>query len=106
MDDESRWAPVAINLDAEEASKVVEILEHLAALIDVDDPDGLRDASGQRSEQLERYLLTDEQFMMLRHPAYMVSQRTTIASRLRVIAAKIEGQLPPEAPEIGRRRPA
>jgi hypothetical protein len=47
---------VNIELDAEEASKVAEILLHLAALIDPDDPDGLRDAYGQRSERLEEHL--------------------------------------------------
>lgn len=95
---------VDIRLDAEEASKVVEILEHLAALIDPDDPDGLRDAYGRRSEKLEEHLLTDTQFAMLRHPFYMRDQRAHTAGRLRIIAAKVEGQLPPEAPEIGRRR--
>lgn len=94
---------VSVMLDAEEASKVAEVLLHLAALIDPDDPDGLRDAYGRRSERLEEHLLTDTQFMMLRHPLYRADQRSTIASRLRVISAKIEGQLPDEAPEIGRR---
>lgn len=102
---ESRWPTVAIKLDAEEASKVVEILEHVAALIDADDPDGLRSADGQRDERLEQHLLTDEQFVMLRHPLYRRDQRTAIASRLRIIAAKIDGQLPDDAPEVGRRRP-
>src|SRR5215813_11051973 len=49
---------VSIALDAEEASKVAEILLHLAALIDPDDPDGLRDAYGRRSERLEEHLRT------------------------------------------------
>jgi hypothetical protein len=103
--DDNRYPMVSIALDAEEASKVAEILLHLAALIDPDDPDGLRDAYGKRSERLEEHLLTDTQFVMLRHPLYRPDrdQRSTIASRLRVISAKIEGQLPDEAPEIGRR---
>jgi hypothetical protein len=102
--DDSRFPAVNIELDTDEASKVVEVLLHLAALIDSDDPDGLRDAYGQRSEALERHQLTDGQFIMLRHPAYRADQRTDIASLLRIISAKIEGQLPGEAPEVGRRR--
>ncbi len=92
--DDSRWPTLKIELDAEEASKVAEVLLHLAALIDPDDPDGLRDAFGGRSERLEEHLLTDPQFMMLRHPAYRADQRAAIASRLRIISAKVEGQLP------------
>jgi len=77
----------------------------LAALIDPDDPDGLRDANGQRNEQLEKHLLTDAQFTMLNHPAYRRDERAEIADYLRVISAKVEGQLPEEAPEVGRGRP-
>jgi hypothetical protein len=102
--DDSDWPVVNIKLNAAEASKVVEILEHLAALIDPDDPDGLRDASGRRNEELEKHLLTSPQFEMLRHPAYRQDERAEIAADLRVIVAKIEGQLPDEAPEVGRRR--
>jgi hypothetical protein len=90
---------VTIALDAAEASKVAEML-HLAALIDPDDPDGLRDAYGRRSDKLEEHLLTDVQFSMLRHPLYRPDQRAHIASYLRVISAKVEGQLPDEAPEV------
>jgi hypothetical protein len=101
--EDSRYPTVSIALDAEEASKIAEILLHLAALIDPDDPDGLRDADGRRSERLEENLLTDTQFVMLRHPLYRADQRSAVASQLRVISAKIEGQLPDEAPEVGRR---
>ena len=102
--DDNGWPVVSIKLDAAEASKVVEILEHLAALIDPDDPDGLRLANGQRNEELEKHLLTDPQFEMLNHPAYRWDERAEIAADLRAIAVKVEGQLPPEAPEVGRRR--
>jgi hypothetical protein len=103
--DDSRWPTVNIELDAAQASKVAEILLHLAALIDPDDPDGLRDAYGQRSGRLEEHGLTDTQFMLLSHPLYRPDQRADIASNLRIIAAKVEGQLPPEAPEVGRNHP-
>ncbi len=103
--DDDRWPMVKIELDAAQASKVVEILLHLAALIDPDDPDGLYDAHGQRSDRLEEHLLTDTQFSMLRRPLYRPDQRAHIASYLRVISAKVEGQLPPEAPEVGRANP-
>jgi hypothetical protein len=97
---------VNIKLDDTDASKIVEVMLHLAALIDPDDPDGLRDAFGQRDQKLEQYLLTNAQFMMLRHPAYRDDDRDHVAQHLREIAAKIEGQLPPSAPEVwlGRRR--
>lgn len=103
--EDSRWPAVKIELDAAEASKVAEILLHLAALIDPDDPDGLRDAYSRRNERLEEHLLTDTQFALLRHPPYRPADRVTIAGNLRVISAKVEGQLPGEAPEVGRRRP-
>jgi len=102
---DSRWPMVRIELDAAEASKVAEILLHLAALIDPDDPDGLHDAFGRRSDRLEEHLLTDAQFVMLRHPAYRSDERNEVASYLRIISAKVEGQLPDEAPEVGRGRP-
>lgn len=57
-----------IELDDADASKIAEIMLHLAALIDPDDPDGLRDALGRRNKELDRHLLTDTQFMMLGHP--------------------------------------
>src|SRR4051812_39083839 len=84
--DDDRYPIANIALGADEASKVAEVLLHLAALIDPDDPDGLRDASGVRSERLEEHLLTDTQFVMLRHPLYRVDQRSTIASQLRIIS--------------------
>jgi len=101
--DDSAYPTVSIELDAQEASKVAEVLLHLAALIDPDDPDALRDPYGRRSERLEEHLLTDAQFVMLCHPAYRADERAVIASSLRVISANIEGQLPDEAPEVGRR---
>ena len=95
--DDSRWPVVNIELDPAEALKAAEILLHLAALIDPDDRDGLRDAYGLANERLEEYLLTDAQFSMLRHPLYRPDQRTDIARCLRIISAKVEGQLPGEA---------
>jgi hypothetical protein len=102
VEDESRYPVVNIALDADESSLVAEILLRLAALIDSNDPDGLRTASGQRSNALEAHMLTDTQFTLLRMPLYMVSQRANVAARLRIISAKIEGQLPGEAPDIMR----
>jgi hypothetical protein len=98
--DDSLWPVVNIELDAAEASTVVDILRHLAALIDPDDPDGLQDANGRRSEALEKHLLTDAQFEMLHHPAYRQDDRVDVANELRLTSAKIEGKLPPEAPEV------
>jgi hypothetical protein len=98
--DDSDWPMLAVKLNAWEASKVAEILMNLAALIDADDPDGLRDAYAQRADQ---HLLTDTQFVMLRHPAYRSDERAEVASYLRRISASVEGQLPDEAPEVGRR---
>lgn len=89
-----------ITLDDADASKTAEVLLHLAALIDPDDPDGLRDAFGDPTEALRQHLLTDAQFMMLRHPAYRDDERSKLAQQLRAIAARIEGQLPPEAPRV------
>jgi hypothetical protein len=96
---------VNIELDDVDASKIAEVAWHLAALIDPDDPDGLRDASGRRNQELERHLLTNAQFMMLRHPTYREDERDDIAQRLREIAATIEAQLPPSAPEVWLGRP-
>ena len=59
---------VNIELEDTDASKIAEVMMHLAALIDPDDPDGLRDAFGRRNESLERHLLTNAQFVMLRRP--------------------------------------
>ena len=94
-----------IELDEVDAAKIAEVMWHLAALIDPNDPDGLRDAFGRRSQELEQYLLTNAQFVMLRHPAYREHERNDIARCLREIAAKIEGQLPPSAPEVWLGRP-
>jgi hypothetical protein len=99
---------VNIELEPAEASTVAETLLRLAALIDPDDPDGLRDAFGQRREELERdLLLTGTQFEVLRRPSYRSDERVEVAEHLREVSAKIEGQLPDEAPEIwhGPRRP-
>jgi hypothetical protein len=103
--DDSCWPVANIKLDAAEASKVAEVQLHLAALLDPDDPDGLRDANGRRNERLEEHLLTDAQFIMLRRPAYRRDERAEVAEDLRIISAKVEGQLPGEAPEVGRGRP-
>jgi len=104
--DHSPSLSVRLELDAADASVAAGILLHLAALIDPDDPDGLRDANGRRSTGLEQHLLTDTQFCMLHHPLYRADERADIAERLRVISASIEGQLPDEAPEVWRGRPA
>jgi hypothetical protein len=97
---------LSIKLDDTDASKIAEVMLHLAALIDPNDPDGLQDAFGGQHKELTRHPLTDTQFMMLRHPAYRDDERSDVARHLRTIAARIEGQLPPEAPEvwIGRSR--
>ena len=100
VEDDSDWPMLAVKLNAWEASKVAEVLMNLAALIDADDPDGLRNAYGQRADQ---HLLTDTQFVMLCHPAYRSDERAEVASYLRRISARVEGQLPDEAPEVGRR---
>jgi hypothetical protein len=102
---DSLFPKISIELGAEDASKVVEILINLAALIDPDDPDGVRDAYGQRSAGLEEHLISDVQFAMLRHPLYRADDRTRVAERLHAIAAEIDSQLPPEAPEPGVHRP-
>jgi hypothetical protein len=82
----------------------------LAALIDRDDPDGLCDSRGQRNEDWEKQLqLTEGQFAVLRRPVYSSADRIQVAERLREISAKIEGQLPDEAPRIwhtSRRSPS
>jgi hypothetical protein len=49
VEDENTYSGVDVTLGADEASLVVEILLRLAALIDPDDPDGLRNTSGQKS---------------------------------------------------------
>jgi hypothetical protein len=102
VDDDSSWPMVDIKLDVAEASKIAEVLMNLAALIDPDDPDGLRDAHRERVDQ---HLLTDTQFMVLRrNRAYRSDERVEVATYLRLISAKVEGQLPDEAPEVGRAR--
>lgn len=96
---DSDWPTVAVKLNAAEASKIAEVLRNLAGLIDADDPEGLRDANGQRADE---YLLTDMQFRLLRRrPLYNRDDRAEVASNLRIISARVEGQLPGEAPEIG-----
>ncbi len=95
------WPIVAIKLDAAEASKVVEILVHLAALIDPGGLPGLLNAFGQRDERLDPHALTDTQFKLLSHdPGHQSAERSEVAAYLRTIWTKIEDQLPPEAPEI------
>lgn len=99
MMNDSDWPTVAVKLNAAEASKIAEVLRNLAGLIDADDPEGLRDANGQRADE---YLLTDMQFRLLRRrPLYNRDDRAEVASNLRIISARVEGQLPGEAPEIG-----
>jgi len=71
---------VKIEFEGTQASTVVDILMHLAALIDPEDPDGLRDAFGQRDARLKAHALTDAQFMMLRHPAYRADERDEIVN--------------------------
>jgi hypothetical protein len=88
-----------IDFEDDEASTVVQILVQLAALIDPDDPYGLRDTFGRPHPQQEALVLRDEQFRLLRVPAYDGDERADVASTLRVIAARIYGQLPPDALE-------
>ncbi len=95
------WPIVAIKLDAAEASKVVEILVHLAALIDPGGLPGLLNAFGQRDERLDQHVLTDTQFKLPSHdPEHQSAERSEVAAYLRTVWTKIEDQLPPEAPEI------
>jgi hypothetical protein len=42
---------------------------------------------------------------MLRHPAYRDDESIQVAAYMRAIAAKVDGQLPPEAPELWLGRP-
>lgn len=96
---DSRFPIVSVELDADDASAIVAILLRLAALIDLDDPDGLRDASGALSPNMAEHMLTDTQFAMLHSSLYRPDRRAPVASRLRIISARIEGQLPDEAPD-------
>jgi hypothetical protein len=87
---------VNIELDAAEAAKVVDILAHLAALIDADDPDGLRNAFDER---IDEHLLSDTQVSLLTHdPSEVSDDRAKVAAHLRVVYTKMWQQLPPEAP--------
>lgn len=61
---DSDWLMVNIELNAAEAALAVGFLAHLAALIDADDHDGLRDAFGRR---IDEHLLTDMQAKLLSH---------------------------------------
>jgi hypothetical protein len=98
---DSDWPTVAIELDAAEASKVAEVLVHLAALIDPDGLPGLVNAFGERDERLNGLALKDGQFRWLSHdPGHASADRAEYAAYLRTIWTKIEDQLPPEAPEI------
>jgi hypothetical protein len=97
---DDRDSEVPIRLLMFQASETASILLHLAALLDVEDPEGLRDAFGNRNASLEHHILTDTQLMMLNHPAYRSDERQELAARLRIISSAIEGQLPPEAPAI------
>jgi|SRR5665213_1178426 len=94
-------ADIALRLTSADASEVVEALSGLARLVDPDDPDGLRDAYGQRREELDALRLSDAQFAVLRKPLYRTDERQSVAERLRRIAASLEGQLPDDAPAIG-----
>lgn len=95
------WPIVTIKLDAAEASKVAEILVHLAALIDPEGLPGLLNAFGERDGHLDEHVLTDTQFKLLSHdPGHQSAERSEVAAYLRTIWTKIEDQLPPEAPEI------
>jgi hypothetical protein len=93
---DSDWPMVNIELNAAEAALAVDLLAHLAALIDADDPDGLRDAFG---DHIDEHLLTDMQVKLLSHePDEVNDDRAEVAARLRVIYTKMWQQLPPEAP--------
>lgn len=95
-----------IDFEDDEASTVVQILIQLAALIDPDDPYGLRDTFDRPHPQQEALVLKDEQFRLLRAPAYDGDERAGVAANLRVIAARIYGQLPPDALEPLCKRPS
>jgi hypothetical protein len=90
-----------IKLEVIDAFTAAETLLRLAALIDPDDPDGLCDSRGQRNEDWEKELyLAEGQFAVLRRPGYSSADRIEVAKHLCEISAKIEGQLPDEAPRI------
>jgi hypothetical protein len=92
---------LGLRLTSADASEVVEALLGLARVIDPNDPDGLRDAYGQRREELDALRLSDDQFAVLRKPLYRTDEQQSVAERLRRIAASLEGQLPDDAPAIG-----
>lgn len=97
---------VAIELDLDDASHVAQMLFQIGALIEPDDPDGLRDASGSLRPALSALALTEDQFRML-DPlvSYGEADRERVARRLRRLAATVEGQLPRDAPAVIHRHP-
>jgi hypothetical protein len=97
---------IAVELDSDDASHVAQVLLQIGALIDPDDPDGLRDAFGVLQPELTALKLSEDQFRMLDPlTSYNDDDRASVAGRLRQIAATIEGQLPPDAPEVIHRQP-
>jgi hypothetical protein len=107
MSPRDRGRVITVELDSDDASQVAQILFQICALIDPDDPDGLRDAFGVLQPELTNLKLSEDQFRMLDPlPSYKNDDdRASMASRLRQIAATIEGQLPPDAPEVIHRQP-
>ena len=106
MSPRDRGRVVAVELDSDDASQVAQVLIQIGALIDPDDPDGLRDAFGVLQPELTNLKLSEDQFRMLDPlTSYNDADRAFVARRLRQIAATIEGQLPPDAPEVIHRHP-
>jgi len=106
MSPRDRGRVVAVELDSDDASQVAQVLFQIGALIDPDDPDGLRDAFGVLQPELTALKLSEDQFRMLDPlTSYNDDDRASVAGRLRQIAATIEGQLPPDAPEVIHRQP-
>lgn len=94
-----------LDLDADDASHAAQMLLQLGALVDPDDPDGMKDIFGVLHPAVTASALSRDQFRML-DPLYSYSDRdrARVAERLRRISATIEGQLPQSAPEVIHRK--
>jgi len=89
---------VTIELEDAQASRLVDTLMQLAALVDPNDltsRDGIRGVRERRNEDT----LSPEQFRSLGDmPQYQDDERDEVAASLRDMARTIDKQLPPDAP--------
>ena len=86
MSPRDRGRVVAVELDSDDASQVAQVLFQIGALIDPDDPDGLRDAFGVLQPELVALKLTEDQFRMLDpHISYSDDERASVARRRRLL---------------------